>query len=233
MRGKHFVGKTKCDFTHIRDVQSCEILKCVNEDSDAKIEDRDEELVRAIRNAREGDLRAFEQLMGEHQKRILADCRYLTRDENNSEDLAQEVFVRAFFGLRNFEGRSSFRHWLQRIKVHHCLNHLKKGGKEVLSIDEESVESYEQLHVAPVAYREAESHGNRERIDSILNSMPATLRIPLVMCDMDELSYEEIAASLGIGLSAVKMRIKRAREQFRRRYETQPVGQHSQAGAQS
>ena len=48
--------------------------------------------------------------------------------------------------------------------------------------------------------------------------MPATLRIPLIMCDMDELSYEEIASALGIGLSAVKMRIKRAREQFRRLY---------------
>ncbi len=68
----------------------------------------------------------------------MADCRYLTRDENNSEDLAQEVFVKAFFGLRSFEGRSSFRHWLQRIKVHHCLNYLKRRGrKEGVSIDED------------------------------------------------------------------------------------------------
>jgi RNA polymerase sigma-70 factor (ECF subfamily) len=184
------------------------------------IEGGDEELVRAVREARDGDLRAFEQLMGQHQKRILADCRYLTRDENNSEDLAQEIFVKAFFGLRSFEGRSSFRHWLQRIKVHHCLNHLKKrAGKEMLSIDEEAVEEYEQLHVPAVAHQGVEADGSRQRIEGILNSMPATLRIPLVMCDMDELSYEEIAASLGIGLSAVKMRIKRAREQFRRRYE--------------
>jgi len=49
--------------------------------------------------------------------------------------------------------------------------------------------------------------------------MPSTLRIPLVMSDMDELSYEEIASSIGIGLSAVKMRIKRGREHFRRLYK--------------
>ena len=49
--------------------------------------------------------------------------------------------------------------------------------------------------------------------------MPSTLRIALVLCDMDELSYEEVARSLGIGLSAAKMRIKRARDDFRARYE--------------
>ena len=150
--------------------------------------------------------RHFEQLVAHHQKRILADCRFLTRDENNSEDLAQEVFVRAFFGLRTFEGRSSFRHWLQRIKVHHCLNHIKKReGKQVLSIDEETVEEYEQLHVPALAQQDVEAQGNRQRIGAILNEMPATLRIPLIMCDMDELSYEEIAASLHIGLSAVRI----------------------------
>jgi RNA polymerase sigma-70 factor (ECF subfamily) len=189
-----------------------------------ELTDRDEELLRAVREAREGDLSAFEQLVEQHQKRILADCRYLTRDENNFEDLAQEVFVKAFFGLRNFEGRSSFRHWLQRIKVHHCLNHLKKGEtKKLLSIDDETVERYEQLRVPAAAQQDADAEGSRQRIDSILTSMPATLRIPLIMCDMDELSYEEIATSLGIGLSAVKMRIKRAREQFRRRFEGEEI----------
>jgi len=179
----------------------------------------DEELLRAARNAPEGDLRAFEQLVQAHQKRILADCRYLTGDENDYEDLAQEVFVKAFFGIRTFEGRSSFRRWLQRIKVHHCLNHMKKHRNKGLSIDDETQESYEQLRVPPIAEKELESLEDRERIEKILDSLPATLRIPLIMRDMDELSYEEISASLDIGLSAVKMRIKRAREHFRRLYQ--------------
>ncbi len=187
--------------------------------------DPDAELLRLVRDAREGDLQAFEQLVEQHQRRILADCRYLTRDENNSEDLAQEVFVKAFFGIKNFEGKSSFRHWLQKIKVHHCLNHIKKNnGKDFLSIDEEGKEGYEQLHVPAVAQRKLEEEHSGSRVESILNALPATLRIPLVMCDMDELSYEEIAASLGIGLSAVKMRIKRAREQFRRLYVIEESG---------
>ena len=192
--------------------------------------ERDDMLLRAIRAAPEGDLRAFEELVQLHRKRILADCRYLTRDENNSEDLAQEVFVKAFFGLQRFEGRSSFRHWLQRIKVNHCLNHLKKhAGKIDLAIDEEAMEAVGQLHVPSVAEREIAAMEDRRRIEPILNSMPATLRIPLVMRDMDELSYEEIAVELGIGLSAVKMRIKRAREYFRSRYQDQEEVAEAQA----
>ena len=191
-------------------------------DPQGNSKDRDEDLVQAARHAPEGDLRAFEELVGLYQRRIVADCRYLTRDESNYEDLAQEVFVKAFFGIHNFDGRSSFRHWLQQIKVHHCLNHMKKReGKASLAIDDSAPETYEELQVAPNADRDIESMEDRKRIDEVLNAMPATLRIPLVMRDMDELSYEEIAVALGLGLSAIKMRIKRAREQFRRIYKSE------------
>lgn len=179
----------------------------------------DEELLRAALAAPEGDLRAFEQLVQAYRKRILADCHHLTRDSNNAEDLAQEVFVKAFFGMRTFEGRSSFRHWLQRIKVHHCLNHIKRrDGKEILAVDDEAGENLQPLQVAPDAEKDLLDQEERKRIQHILNAMPRTLRIPLVMREMDEFSYEEISSALGIGLSAVKMRIKRAREHFRHLY---------------
>lgn len=183
-------------------------------------QERDEELLRRALGSPEGDLRAFEQLVIQYQKRIVADCRYMTRDEGTAEDLAQEIFVKVFFGLRGFEGRSSFRHWLQRIKVHHCLNHIKKQeGKKPVPIDSDSAETSERLQVPPSVYKDFEAIDDRRRIGEILEALPSTLRLPLVMRDMDEMSYEEIAGSLGIGLSAVKMRIKRAREEFRRRYE--------------
>ncbi len=189
-------------------------------DAEKSDKQREEDLLAAALRAREGDLRAFEQLVQQHQKRIVADCRFMTRDESSAEDLAQEVFVKAFFGLRSFEGRSSFRHWLQRIKVHHCLNHIKKQqGKRQVSIDDEVADEAEQLHVAPTAYARFEAMDDRRTIATILDSLPATLRIPLILREMDELSYEDIAAELGIGLSAAKMRIKRAREEFRQRYE--------------
>ena len=195
-------------------------------------EEPDEDLLQQALRAPETDLRAFEQLILCYQKRIVADCRYMTRDESSAEDLAQEVFVKAFFGLRGFEGRSSFRHWLQRIKVHHCLNHIKKqGNKKQISIENDIAEEPEQLQVSPTVYKDFEAMDDRRRIAKVLESLPSILRIPLVMRDMDEISYEEIASSLHIGLSATKMRIKRAREEFRRRYEMVSATRYQQGTA--
>ncbi len=181
--------------------------------------DPDYELVKRALDSPEGDMRAFEQIVHEYRGHILANCRQITRDEVNAEDLAQEVFVKAFFALRTFEGRASFRHWLQRIKVHHCLNHLKKQkGRTHVAIDWESSETDPQFSAPASSTNILETLSKSERISTILDRMPETLRIPLVLCDVDEWSYDEIATELGISLSAVKMRIKRGREEFRTQY---------------
>ncbi len=180
----------------------------------------DEELLSQALHAPEGDLRAFEGLVLRYQKRVVANCRGITRDTNNAEDLAQEVLVKAFFGLRRFEGKSSFGHWLRRIKIHHCLNHLKKQrGHSFVEVGDPETDEFDELQVKVSAEQMAGTISDKQLISAVLESMPSTLRVPLVLCDMDELSYEEVAKSLGIGLSATKMRIKRARAEFRTRYE--------------
>lgn len=181
--------------------------------------DPDEDLLREARNAPEGDLRAFEQLVLRYQRRVVANCRYITRDQNNAEDLAQEVLVKAFFGLRGFEGRSSFAGWLQRIKINHCLDHLRKeSARSFVGIEEQHVQEFDELKDLVTADNLLKAISDQQLISAVLDSLPSTLRIPLLLCDMDELSYEEVAESLGVGLSATKMRIKRARELFRERY---------------
>jgi RNA polymerase sigma-70 factor (ECF subfamily) len=186
----------------------------------SSLADPDEQLLQQAREAPDGDLRAFEKLVLRHQRRVVANCRYITRDPNNAEDLAQEVLVKAFFGLRGFEGRSTFGSWLQRIKINHCLNYLKKqAGRSYVGVEERDVEEFDQLKVHATAEQQAGAISDRQLISQVLDSMSNTLRIPLLLCDMDEFSYEEVAQSLRISLSAAKMRIKRAREEFRERYE--------------
>ena len=166
------------------------------------------------------DSQGVEKLVLRHQRRVVANCRYITRDANNAEDLAQEVLVKAFFGLRGFEGRSTFGSWLKRIKINHCLNYLKKqAGRSYVGVEERDVEEFDQLKVHATAEQQAGAISDRQLISQVLDSMSNTLRIPLLLCDMDEFSYEEVAESLRISLSAAKMRIKRAREEFRERYE--------------
>ena len=143
-------------------------------------EEREEEvLVRQARAAHEGDLRPFERLVRHYQGRVVSNCRYITSDPNNAEDLAQEVMVKVFFGLRTFEGRSSFRYWLQRIKVNHCLTYLKKQeGRSYVGIEEPEVEGFKELQLHATAEEQAEAIGERKHIGSILDSMSGTLKNP-------------------------------------------------------
>lgn len=181
--------------------------------------DPDEDLLQEARNAPEGDLRAFEQLVLRYQSRVIANCRYITRDQNNAEDLAQEVLVKVFFGLRRFGGRSSFGGWLNRIKINHCLDHLRRqGSRSFVGIEEQHVNEFDQLKDLATAERLPEAISDQQRIAEVLDSLSSSLRVPLILSDMDGLTYEEVAQALGISLSAAKMRIKRAREVFREQY---------------
>jgi RNA polymerase sigma-70 factor, ECF subfamily len=181
--------------------------------------DPDEDLLQEARKAPEGDLRAFERLVLRYQRRVVANCRYITREPNNAEDLAQEVLVKVFFGLRGFEGRSSFGGWLNRIKINHCLDHLRRQTyQSFVGIEEQHVNEFDQLKDLATAEKLAEAISDQRKIAEVLDSLSSSLRIPLILSDMDGLTYEEVAHTLGISLSATKMRIKRAREIFRDQY---------------
>ncbi len=178
-----------------------------------------EELVDRAQRAVTGDTRAFAELVRRNRGKVVANCRYMTRQEDVAEDLAQEVFVKVFFKLKTFEKRSKFSTWVQRIKVNHCLNFLRKH-KDRVFVDSDAPEVQIDPHLAVDAEHSADLQEavRRRAIQEILDSMNDTLRLPLILCDMDGMSYQEAADKLGIGLSALKMRVKRGREFFRERY---------------
>ncbi|MFN8586887.1 MAG: sigma-70 family RNA polymerase sigma factor [Candidatus Eisenbacteria bacterium] len=187
--------------------------------------DPDETLVRAALAAPDGDTKAFAELVRRHQSAVLVNCRHLTRSRDDAEDLAQEVFVKLFFKLGTFEGRAKFSTWLQRIKVNHCLNFLQsKRGKTYVELSEPELAAVPELRVEDGALDGLDADRRRALIREVLDSLPDSLRVPLVMCDVDELSYEDIRRELGIGLSAVKMRIARARAEFRARWARATAG---------
>jgi RNA polymerase sigma-70 factor (ECF subfamily) len=184
----------------------------------------DQELVEMAKAHYGVDMRPFETLVRRYQRKVLANCRYLTRSPNDAEDLAQDVFVKAYFGLQRFESRAKFSTWLQRIKINHCLNfNEKRRGKLMVDVSP-GMEIEAGLAVAPRGPSQLESLDERRRISGVLDAMSDTLRVPLLLRDLDGLSYQEIADRLDVGLSAVKMRIKRAREEFRERYQSLSEG---------
>lgn len=184
----------------------------------------DEDLVERVRRSPEGDLRPFERLVERYQARVVANCRHLGGRPADAEDLAQEVFVKTYFGLGRFEGRSTFKTWLYRIKANHCINFLKKSKRATfVDVEEDVAGTDPRLRVEPTAEAQMSDQDRRRGIERVLEEIPDTLRVPLVMRDSDEMSYQDIADALGIGLSATKMRIKRGREEFRRRYDPPPA----------
>ena len=180
----------------------------------------DDELIQGALSAAPGDTRSFDELVRRHQGHIRANCRFIVEDPEFSLDLAQETFVKAYFGLASFEGRSSFRTWLRRIKVNQCLSFLESPrSRKDLRLHESRPEEDPALRVPSVAQERAESNETQERVVRTLDRLPESLRTPLVLRDMDGFSYREIKELLGIDLSAVKMRIFRAREAFRDAWE--------------
>jgi RNA polymerase sigma-70 factor (ECF subfamily) len=179
----------------------------------------DAQLVEEARDAAAGDLRAFGELVRRHETTVKTNCRYMSGSVTDAEDLAQDVFVKAYFGLKRFEGRASFQTWIKRIKANHCINFVKKRARRSFrDVDDPGVQGSDELRVEPVGDSALEGASRRERIRIALESIPAGMRIPLILRDMDGLSYHDIAREMGIGLSAAKMRVKRGREAFRERY---------------
>jgi RNA polymerase sigma-70 factor (ECF subfamily) len=178
----------------------------------------DQQLLDFALSAMDGDVRAFTELVRRNQAWVRANCRHITRG-GEEEDLAQEVFLKAYFGLEKFQGKASFKTWVGKIKANHCLNHLRKLNARPKATDELTEINEDLIAVDPKAPAALAMADEQRRIEAILDQMSDTLRVPLVLCDMDEMSYQEIADLLGLGLSAVKMRIKRARDEFRRRLD--------------
>ncbi len=180
----------------------------------------DETLVREAQRSTRGDHRAFAKLVDRHLGHVQANCEHLSGSRDEGEDLAQEVMVKAFFALDGLEDGARFRGWISRIKKNHCLDHLRRRRK-CMEVDlEQAQESQDPwLSTPPPPEADWSVRARRERIRRVLHSMPEDLRVPVILCDMDGLSYQEVADSLGLGLSAVKMRIKRGREMFRERHD--------------
>lgn len=180
----------------------------------------DEDLVVMARAAPEGDERAFEELIHRYEAMVRANCRQLTASHEESRDLAQDVLVKAYRGLPGFELRSTFRTWLWGIKLNRCRDFLDRrrvrSREEIVPPDDSRLETRTDARTRPDQM--AERAEVIRLVQATLDELPDEPRIALVLRDLDGLTYPEMAERLGIGESAAKMRVSRARQAFRERY---------------
>ena len=174
---------------------------------------------------KEGDESAFEEMVSRYWDRIYAMVLKLLRNSQDAEEVTQDAFIRAHRGLENFRGDSSFSTWLYQIATNLARNRYwywwrRKRDKSV-SFDQpigaESTTTLAEVFPADVASPEDITITNefKERVSAAMELLNEKHREALVLRNIKNLSYEEIADELQISIGTVKSRIARARESLR------------------
>ncbi len=180
--------------------------------------DQDFELVGL---AQQGDARAFEALVVKYQRRIARHVARYLKSAADVEDAVQEVFIRVYRGLKSFRGESQFYTWLFRIATNVALRHLARKPNDVLLGDEspeERAAGFEPgISDSAQPERTAMAAQIAEAVHKAMAKLQPQLAEPLVLYEVENKSYAEIAAMLDIPIGTVRTRIFRAREYVAKR----------------
>ena len=176
--------------------------------------DPDRELVEDAQN---GSHEAFASLVSRYQVRVFNMARAATRNDADADDLAQEVFIKVFRGLKGFRGDSSFRTWLYRVAVNVFRTHHARPGLFGWFRREEPAhaDGDDPLAGVPAPGDLETDVGTRQAIDAALRRLPADLRTAVRLRDIEGLHYQEIADVVGIPIGTVMSRIARGRAALR------------------
>ena len=168
-----------------------------------------------IQSARNGDQAAFGQLVIKYQKRVYALTVRMCPTPELAEEASQETFLSAWQGLPFFRGDSAFSTWLYRLASNACVDLLRKEGRhQGPSLDDEAV-SAEVPDTRPTPEAAAEQKELRAQIEAGLRTLSPEHREVLILREIQQLSYDEIADALSLDLGTVKSRISRGRRQLR------------------
>jgi len=178
-----------------------------------------------IESCRRGDPEAFARLVALHEGMVFNLAMRLLSDAEEARDLSQDVFLQVYRTLHSFQGRSSLKTWIYRIVVNQCRNrqrwwHRRRKNR---SCPIEELTPADQARMVDV---EGETHGpfervrkreQAERVQQALSSLSFDHRAILLLREVENLSCEEIAGTLGLPEGTVKSRLARAREALRQR----------------
>jgi len=155
-----------------------------------------------------GDQGAFSLLVRRHQGKVFNLAFRFSRDRQDAEELAQEIFFRAWRQARTFRGQSMFATWLYRLAVNVCLNHRqrKKTRPDPLPLTGD-IESGTETAAEGFAARQKEV-----LLDRAMAALPARQKMALILASFEGKPYEEIAAAMGVSVPAVESLLFRARK---------------------
>jgi RNA polymerase sigma-70 factor (ECF subfamily) len=168
-----------------------------------------------------GDPEEFAHLVDAYSSKIYHLAIKMLNQQQDAEDVLQETFLKAYRGLKSFDGRSKISTWLFRIATNEALMVIRRKHPEVVSIDEPvQTDEGEQDPIQIVDWcclpeEELLSEETKERLNEAVQKLPEKLRLVFVLRDINDLSTHETADVLGLTDTAVKTRLSRARLRLR------------------
>jgi len=174
-----------------------------------------------VARAKAGDAEAFSELVRHYDRRVYRMAKQITQNDEDTEDVLQETFLKAYTHLDDFQGNSKFYTWLVRIAVNEALMKLRKRRSDRTVPLDEPVDTGEEEIVREIAVwdENPEQQYSREELADILDeaigSLKPSYRNVFVLRDIEELSIQETAEALNQSISAVKSSLLRARLQLR------------------
>jgi RNA polymerase sigma-70 factor (ECF subfamily) len=179
----------------------------------------DSELVARVQA---GDKAAFDLLVHKYQHRIVQVVNRFLKDPSESQDVAQEAFIKAYRALPEFRGESAFFTWLYRIAINTAKNYLALRGRrpaddDIALEDAEQMESAERLRDAETPEGVLLSEELAETVNQAIQELPEEWRTAITLRELEGMSYEEIAEVMQCPVGTVRSRIFRAREAIGKR----------------
>lgn len=174
----------------------------------------DLELVQRVQS---GDKRSFDVLVLKYQHKVINLVLRYVHDHDTAQDVAQEAFIKAYRGLKNFRGESAFYTWLYRIAINTAKNHLVSQSRRLpdIDIDADEAEQFSgesALKEYATPEREMLTAEMQEAITRTIEELPEDLRTAIILRELEGMSYEEIAVTMECPIGTVRSRIFRARE---------------------
>jgi RNA polymerase sigma-70 factor (ECF subfamily) len=166
--------------------------------------------------AKAGDARAFEALVTRYRKRIFALALHITRSASEADDIAQDVFLKAYRALPEFEGRSQFFTWVYRMTVNRSLNVRRdraRRGEDVV-LDDPRLELAVAVDARSNPGREAELRQSYARLLRALDSLPVDMRTTVILVSLQGLSHGEVAVVQKVSEGTIAWRMHEARRRL-------------------
>ena len=171
----------------------------------------DEELVKSI--VKTNDTLLFEILYDRYALMVYNKCLGFAKDTDEAKDLTQDVFLKLFVKLASFKGKSKFSTWLYAFTYNHCVNYVTRSTAKKLekkAVDYKDIENISEEEDNDGSFQQMKV----EKLKAVLSLISPDEKMILLLKYQDNLSIKEIESVLGIGESAVKMRVKRAKDKL-------------------